>query len=79
MPLEIVKGYRQLVAEAEKEIETISIHDALGLHGNDDVVFVEFGHVVDHGPHERLLRDVATYRRLVEAFEADRATPIGGA
>ena len=41
MPLEITKGYRQLVADAEKEIETISVGDALGLHGNDDVVFVD--------------------------------------
>lgn len=41
MPLDITKGYRQLVAEAEKEIETISARDALGLHGSDDVVFVD--------------------------------------
>jgi rhodanese-related sulfurtransferase len=41
MPLEITKGYRQLVAEAEKEIETISVHDALTLHGSADVVFVD--------------------------------------
>jgi rhodanese-related sulfurtransferase len=41
MPLDITKGYRQLVAEAEKEIETISAADALGLQGSDDVVFVD--------------------------------------
>jgi rhodanese-related sulfurtransferase len=41
MPLNITKGYRQLVADAEKEIEAISVDDALGLHGNDDVVFVD--------------------------------------
>jgi rhodanese-related sulfurtransferase len=41
MTLNITKGYRQLVAEAEKEIETISVDAALELHGNGDVVFVD--------------------------------------
>jgi rhodanese-related sulfurtransferase len=41
MALNIIKGYRQLVAEAEKEIETISVDDALRLHGSGDVVFVD--------------------------------------
>ena len=41
MPLHITKGYRQLVAEAEKEIETIGAEQALALHGNDGVVFVD--------------------------------------
>lgn len=41
MALNIIKGYRQLVADAEKEIETLNIEAALALHGNDDVVFVD--------------------------------------
>jgi len=41
MALNIIKGYQQLVAEAEKEIETISIDDALQLHGSENVVFVD--------------------------------------
>jgi rhodanese-related sulfurtransferase len=41
MPLDIVKGYRELVAEAEREIETLGIEEALSLHGSDDVVFVD--------------------------------------
>ena len=41
MPLHITKGYRQLVAEAEKEIETIGAEQALALHGSDGVVFVD--------------------------------------
>jgi len=39
----------------------------------DDVVFVELGRIVDHGPHADLFARVPAYRRLVEAFEADRA------
>ena len=41
MALNIIKGYRQLVAEAEKEIETVSVDDALKLQGSTDVVFVD--------------------------------------
>ena len=41
MPLEITKSCQQLVAAAEKEIETINVHDALKLHGSRDVVFVD--------------------------------------
>ncbi len=41
MALNIIKGYQQLVAEAEKEIETLSAEAALGLHGSEDVVFVD--------------------------------------
>jgi len=41
MALNIINGYRQMVAEAKKEIETLSVDDALKLHGNTDVVFVD--------------------------------------
>jgi len=41
MPLEIINGYQQLVAEAEKAIETINVHEALKLLGSEDVVFVD--------------------------------------
>lgn len=34
-------GYKQMIEEAEKEIETISVADASDLVGNDDVVFVD--------------------------------------
>jgi len=41
MPLAITRGYRQLVAEAEREIETIDVAEALRLHGNSDILFVD--------------------------------------
>jgi len=62
MPLNIIKGYQQLVADAEKEIETISVDDALELHGNTEVVFVD-------------LRDVRELSRegfIPEAFHCPR-------
>ena len=39
----------------------------------DDVIYVERGTVVDHGTHAELMTRSAGYRRLVEAFEADRS------
>ena len=39
--MELKKGYRELVAAAEAEIETIPTDEALKLHGRDDVVFID--------------------------------------
>jgi ATP-binding cassette, subfamily B, bacterial len=44
----------------------------------DDVVYVERGTVVDHGTHAELMSRSAAYRRLVEAFEADRTGVVAG-
>lgn len=35
------KGYKALLAEAEAEIETVPVDQALRLHGDSDVVFVD--------------------------------------
>ncbi|MDO8390024.1 MAG: ABC transporter ATP-binding protein [Actinomycetota bacterium] len=50
----------------------------------DDVLFLDEGRVVAHGRHDELLSTVPAYRRLIEAFEHDRAaldaaaaTPVG--
>jgi ABC-type multidrug transport system fused ATPase/permease subunit len=39
----------------------------------DDVLYLADGQVVAHGRHDELLADVPEYRRLMEAFEHDRA------
>lgn len=41
MPQTITRGYKALVAEAESQIETLSVEQAQALHGRDDVVFVD--------------------------------------
>jgi rhodanese-related sulfurtransferase len=41
MPQKITTGYRALVDAAAREIETLSIEDALNLHGRDDVTLVD--------------------------------------
>lgn len=41
MPQKITLGHQALVDAAEREVETISVQEALKLHGRDDVVFVD--------------------------------------
>ncbi|WP_342361973.1 rhodanese-like domain-containing protein [Terrarubrum flagellatum] len=41
MPQQITRGYKTLLEEAEKDIKTLSVEEALALHGSDDVVFVD--------------------------------------
>jgi rhodanese-related sulfurtransferase len=41
MPQKITTGFRALFDAAEREIETLSVEDAMALHGRDDVVFVD--------------------------------------
>ena len=41
MPQQITQGFRALVDAAEREVENLSVEDALKLHGRDDVVFVD--------------------------------------
>lgn len=41
MPQNITVTARDLVADAEKEVETLSAADAVKLHGRDDVVLVD--------------------------------------
>jgi rhodanese-related sulfurtransferase len=37
----ITKGFKQLIAEANAQVETLSPADAIALHGREDVVFVD--------------------------------------
>ncbi len=37
----ITRGIKDLVAEAESEIETLSVEDAIALHGDPETVFVD--------------------------------------
>lgn len=39
--MKMKKGYKELIADARSRIKTISVADAAGLHGKDDVVFVD--------------------------------------
>jgi rhodanese-related sulfurtransferase len=41
MPQKIKLGFRALLGAAEREIETLSVEQALALHGRDDVTFID--------------------------------------
>ena len=41
MPQKITTGYKALLADAEREIETLSVEEARKLHGSADVTFVD--------------------------------------
>ncbi len=41
MPQQITKGIKQLCDEANAKVETLSIEDAIALHGRGDVTFVD--------------------------------------
>jgi len=43
----------------------------------DEVVYVEDGRIVAHGPHARLLAEVPGYARLLEAYETDARERAG--
>lgn len=62
MPQTIVKSVKQLVAEAESEIETLSIDDALALQDRDDVRFVDL----------RDIRELKREGRMPGAFHCPR-------
>jgi len=62
MSQEITIGHKQLCAEAEQEIETLSVEQAMALHGNDDVVLVDI----------RDIRELTREGRVPGAFHCPR-------
>jgi rhodanese-related sulfurtransferase len=54
MPQTIVKGYKQLIAEAEAEIETLSVEDAIALHGDDGACFIDLRDIRELGREGRM-------------------------
>jgi rhodanese-related sulfurtransferase len=62
MPQQITTGFRALVDAAEREIETLSVDQALALHGRDDVVFVDI----------RDVRELEREGRMPGAFHCPR-------
>jgi rhodanese-related sulfurtransferase len=62
MPQQVKLGFRALVDAAEREVETLSVDDALKLHGRDDVVFVDL----------RDIRELNREGRMPGAFHCAR-------
>ena len=62
MPQNITTGMRALVADAEGEIETLSVDEAVKLSGRDDVLFVDV----------RDIRELTRDGRMPGAFHCPR-------
>lgn len=62
MPQQITVGFRELLNEALAGIETISVVEAIALHGHDDVVFVDI----------RDIRELSRAGRIPGAVHAPR-------
>lgn len=60
MPLKV--GYKELLAAAERDVRTLTLDEALALHGRDDVQFVDL----------RDIRELHREGRIPGAFHATR-------
>jgi len=60
MPLRV--GYKELLAAAEREVRTLTLTEAMSLHGRDDVQFVDI----------RDVRELQREGRIPGAFHATR-------
>jgi rhodanese-related sulfurtransferase len=62
MPQKIIHGYKELMAKAEAEVESIAAADALALHKRDEVVIVDI----------RDIRELERDGRIPGSFHAPR-------
>jgi len=77
MPLK--KGYKQLLAEANAEIETLPVADAIALHGQPDTAFVDLRDPREMQREGRMPGAFACTRGMLEFWidpESPYAKPI---
>ncbi len=71
----ITRGFRQMLAEANAMIETISVHDAQALVGDADVVFVDVRETVERQASGAIKDSVHAPRGFLEVI-ADPESPM---
>ena len=71
MPQTITRGYKALLAEADAKIDTLPVEDAIGLHGQDGVVFVDLREPAEITASGKVPGALAIPRGLLE-FRADK-------
>jgi rhodanese-related sulfurtransferase len=77
--MRIKKGYKQLVAEANAEIETLTAPDAIALHRRPDVVFVDLRDPREQEREGKLPGAFACTRGMLEFWidpESPYAKPV---
>ena len=71
----VTRGFKQMLAEANAMIETISVEDAQALVGNADVVFVDVRETVERQKSGGIKDSVHVPRGFLEII-ADPETPM---
>ncbi|SLN54874.1 rhodanese-like domain-containing protein [Oceanibacterium hippocampi] len=71
----IKRGFKALIAEANASIETISVQDALALHGRPDVAFVDVREQIERQSGGTIAGAVSAPRGFLE-FIADPEGPM---
>ena len=71
----VTRGIRQLVAEANAAVDTVSVSDALVMHEDADVVFVDVRETVETGQAGSIVGAVHAPRGFLE-FMADPESPL---
>ena len=74
MPQHITVSSKTMVEEAEREIETLAVEDAIKLHGRDDVVLVDIRDIRELGRDGRVPGAFHAPRGMLE-FWIDPASP----
>jgi rhodanese-related sulfurtransferase len=69
------KGFKDYLAEANSQVETCSVQDALRLHGRDDWVFVDVRDGAELEKEGKIPQAVHASRGLLE-FRVDPASPM---
>ncbi|MSO54703.1 MAG: rhodanese-like domain-containing protein [Rhodospirillales bacterium] len=71
----LTRGFKKLLAEANAVIETVSVADALQVHGDDDVVFVDIRDRVEREQTGAIQGAIHAPRGFLE-FIADPESPM---
>jgi rhodanese-related sulfurtransferase len=74
MPQTITTGFRQMVDEAEREVETLSVEEARKLHGSGDVTFVDLRDPREREREGKMPGALSCPRGMLE-FWIDPASP----
>ena len=71
----VTRGIKQLAAEANAAIDTVSVSDAMVMHGDADVVFVDVRETVERGQAGSIAGAAHAPRGFLE-FMADPESPL---
>jgi len=74
MPQTITKGFREMLEEAEREVEVLSVEDARKLYGRDDVTFVDIRDPREREREGKIPGAFSCTRGMIE-FWIDPASP----